>query len=128
MYHFFSHDIEFAAAMNQPPTTSYAELTLPIPESRGLWLAQTPKAWKDAWMAQYRQERPDLSVRDLLSDPTLLSDLPVHLDAEVATSALLHGVLGMSWDVRQKVQLGRHNSSKLPARKQLLLQSRQDDL
>jgi hypothetical protein len=128
VYHFFCHDIEFAAAMNQPPTTSYAELTLPLPESRELWLAQTAKAWRDAWLAQHRQTSTDLSVKDLLSDPTLLTDLPVHLDAEVATSALLHGILGKTWDVRQRVLLGRHSSSKLPARKQLLLQSRQDDL
>ncbi|PWY65410.1 hypothetical protein BO83DRAFT_321137 [Aspergillus eucalypticola CBS 122712] len=128
VYYFFCHDIEVAAAMNQPPTTSFAELTLSLPAARDLWLAPTASTWKDIWTARYQPPRPEISLRDLLSDPTLLRDLPMHLDNRVASSALLHGLLGKAWDLRQQMLLGRRSASRQPARKLLLLQSRQEDL
>ncbi|KAL4804542.1 hypothetical protein BDV18DRAFT_153035 [Aspergillus unguis] len=127
-YQFFCHDIEVAAAMNQPPTTSFAELTLPIPAPRDLWLAPTAQAWKTTWMAKYSQPAPDMSLRDLLSNPTLFHHTTGHLDARVAAATLLHGLIAKVWDVMQQKLLGRDGSSKTPARHRLLLQSRQEDL
>ncbi|KAL4735878.1 hypothetical protein BDV11DRAFT_208107 [Aspergillus similis] len=127
VYQFFCHDVEVAAAMNQPPT-SFAEFTLPIPSSRDLWLAPTAQAWKATWMAKYQQTAPDMSLRDLVSNPTLFHHVPGHLDARVAAAALLHGLIAKVWDIMQQKLLGRRGASKIPAQKRLLLQSRQEDL
>ncbi|KAJ5122209.1 hypothetical protein N7448_003341 [Penicillium atrosanguineum] len=128
VYHFFCHDLEVAAAMNQPPTTSFAELTLLIPAARDLWLAPTARAWKDIWTAKYQQTGPDISLRDLLSDPMLFKDMSMHLDSRVATSVLLHGLIGKIWDLMQQMLLGHRGASKQPARKLLLFQTIKDDL
>ncbi|RHZ64278.1 uncharacterized protein CDV56_105872 [Aspergillus thermomutatus] len=108
VYHLFEHDIEVATAMNRPAIISYSELTLPLPASRDLWLAPNAKAWKDIWVTRYRHlSLPELSLRDLLSDPSLFNQLPLGLDVGIAHSAILHGLAGQTWDFRQQVLLAR---------------------
>ncbi|KAL4976873.1 hypothetical protein BDW66DRAFT_166179 [Aspergillus desertorum] len=127
-YHLFEHDVEAAAAMNKPALTSYAEFTVPFPCARDLWLAPTAAAWKELLETKYSHAiYSDLSLRDLLADPSILTDLPANVDTGVVNSALLHGLMSQVWVFRQQASL---LDSRTDARAvtRLWLQSRQDEL
>ncbi|KAJ6059305.1 uncharacterized protein N7446_008888 [Penicillium canescens] len=128
-YHLFGHDIEVAMAMNRPALTSYTELTLPFPAARDLWLAPTAAAWRDLWNTKYRVvEVSDFSLRDLLSDPSLMTHIPIEMDFDIARTALLQGMASQVWETRQQLILSQGTQSSTRAMARLWLQSRQDDL
>ncbi|KAL6234560.1 hypothetical protein BDW75DRAFT_251382 [Aspergillus navahoensis] len=123
-YHLFKHDVEAAAAMNRPALTSYAELTVPFPSARDLWLAPTAAAWKELLETKYSHTNTsELSLRDLLVDPSTLTDFPANVDT--VNSALSHGLMSQVWVFRQQPLL---MDSHTGARAVVRLQSRQDDL
>ncbi|KZN87019.1 hypothetical protein EN45_055750 [Penicillium chrysogenum] len=128
-YHLFGHDVEVAMAMNRPALTSYTELTLPFPAARDLWLAPTAIAWRDLWNTKYRiVEVSDFSLRDLLSDPSLMSHVPMEMDYNIARTALLQGMANQVWETRQQMVLSQGSKPDTRAMARLWLQSRQDDL
>ncbi|KAL4742458.1 hypothetical protein BDV11DRAFT_202754 [Aspergillus similis] len=127
-YHLFEHDVEAAAAMNRPALTSYAEFTVPFPSARDLWLAPTAAAWKELLETKYSHAvSSNLSLRDLLSDLSILHDLPVNIDTGVVNSALLHGLMSQVWVFRQQASLTDSRTNDRPVTV-LWLQTRQDDL
>ncbi|KAI9925830.1 hypothetical protein MW887_005636 [Aspergillus wentii] len=130
VYHLFEHDIQVATAMNRPAITCYAELTLPFPAHRDLWLAPTATAWKNLYIEMYGRHirTSELSLRDVLADPSLLNHPPSDVDAGIATLALLHGLASQVWEFRQQVLLSRCCVSGSRAMNRLWLQSRQDDI
>jgi hypothetical protein len=129
VFHLFGHDIEAAVAMNRPALISYTELTLPLPAARDLWLAPTALAWKSLWMSKYRStETLSLSLRDLLSDPSLITSIPPEQDFDITRSALLHGFASQTWEFRQQMILSQGSASGSRAMARLWLQSRQDDM
>lgn len=115
--------------MNRPAIISYTELTLPFPTARDLWLAPTAQVWKDIWTTKYRMTGcSELNLRDLLSDPSYISQLPPDLDLEIARSALLQGLALQVWEFRQQMLLSQTSRSAPRATARLWLQSRQEDL
>ncbi|KAJ5233234.1 uncharacterized protein N7469_005000 [Penicillium citrinum] len=129
VYHLFGHDVEVATSMNRPALTSYAELTLPFPAARELWLAPTASVWKDTWTSRYTMTTcSDLSLRDLLSDPSFINQIPPELDLEVARTALLHGLAVQTYEFRHQMLLSQGCQSGSKATTRLWLQSRQEDL
>ncbi|OQE24054.1 hypothetical protein PENFLA_c010G08065 [Penicillium flavigenum] len=128
-YHLFGHDVEVAMAMNRPALTSYTELTLPFPAATDLWLAPTATAWRDLWNTKYRiLEVSDFSLRDLLSDPSLMTHVPMEMDFNIARTALLQGMANQVWETRQQMVLSQGSKPETRAMARLWLQSRQDDL
>ncbi|CAG8172161.1 unnamed protein product [Penicillium olsonii] len=128
-YHLFGHDVEVAMAMNRPALISYTELTLPFPAARDLWLAPTASAWRDIWLEKYQSVGvSDLSLRDLLSDPSLVTTIPIDKDFDIARSALLYGLASQTWEFRQHMILSKGSPFGSRAMAQLWLQSRQDDM
>ncbi|OQD63773.1 hypothetical protein PENPOL_c009G01205 [Penicillium polonicum] len=128
-YHLFGHDVEVAMAMNRPALTSYTELTLPFPAARDLWLAPTATAWRDLWNTKYSVvEVSDFSLRDLLSDPSLMTNIPMGVDFNIARTALLEGMANQVWGTRQQMVLSQGSKPDTRAMARLWLQSRQDDL
>ncbi|KAL4953770.1 hypothetical protein BDW69DRAFT_150717 [Aspergillus filifer] len=129
VYHLFEHDVEAAAAMNRPGLISYTELTLPFPSSRDLWLAPAASVWKALWEKDYSQNIPfELSLRDLLADPSSMSHLPENADKGVVNSALLHGLMSQVLLFRQHASLTEICRDDSHAVTRLWLQSRQNDL
>lgn len=128
-YHLFGHDVEVAMAMNRPALTSYTELTLPFPAARDLWLAPTAIAWRNLWIEKYRMiELSDISLRDLLSDPSLLTSMSIEKDFDIARTSLLHGLASQTFEFRQQMILSKGSQSGSRAMAQLWLQSRQEDM
>lgn len=129
VYHLFGHDVEVATTMNRPAITSYTELTLPFPSARDLWLAPTAQVWRDIWATKYRMAAcSELNLRDLMSDPSYLSQLPPDLDLEIARSSLLRGLALQVWEFRQQMLLSQNSRSAPRATTRLWLQSRQEVL
>ncbi|KAJ6104019.1 hypothetical protein N7523_010339 [Penicillium sp. IBT 18751x] len=129
VYHLFGHDVEVAMSMNRSALISYTELTLPLPAARDLWLAQSAEEWKRTWTSRYAMAREsDMSLRDLLSDPSLINHVCPELDVEIARSALLHGLAIQVWEFRQQNLLSQGSQSASRATARLWLQSRQEDL
>ena len=69
-----------------------------------------------------------MSLRDLLSDPSLINHVSPELDSEIARSALLHGLAIQVWEFRQQNLLSQGSQSAPRATARLWLQSRQEDL
>ncbi|KOC09725.1 hypothetical protein AFLA70_116g002921 [Aspergillus flavus AF70] len=128
VYHLFGHDVEVATTMNRPAIISYTELTVPFPSTRGLWFAPSAESWRDIWIAYQLTGCSELNLRDLLSDPSLMTQLAPELDIEVARSALLQGLALQVWECRQQMLLSQTSLSGPRATTQLWLQSRQEDL
>jgi hypothetical protein len=129
VYHLFGHDVDVATAMNRPAIISYTELTLPFPSARELWLAPTAAVWRDIWTSKYRMTGcSELNLRDLLSDPSLMSQIPPNLDRAIARTALLQGLSLQVWEFRQQMLLSQNSRSGPRATTRLWLQSRQEDL
>jgi len=80
-------------------------------------------------MAKYRAvEVSGFSLRGLLSDPSLMTNMPLEIDFEIARSALLHGLASQTWEFRQQMVLSQGSQSSSRAMARLWLQSRQEDL
>ncbi|KAF9892629.1 hypothetical protein FE257_001031 [Aspergillus nanangensis] len=123
-YHFYGHAVEVGSAMNHPALSSYAEMTVPFPSSRDLWLAPTAQKWYSLWTIKCETaERSSLCLKDLIGDPSLFTSIPANMDAEVARFALLHALLNQAWSLQQEFSL----SPGRPINK-LWRQARQDDL
>ncbi|KAJ5096575.1 hypothetical protein N7456_007296 [Penicillium angulare] len=124
VYHLFAHDVEVTLSMNRPAITSYTEFTLPLPGARDLWLAPTATAWRDIWTSQYRLiGLSEINLRDLLTEPSLLSHVPPEVDSAIAESAILNGLALQVWEFRQQMHLSGSRATT-----KLWLQSRQEDL
>ncbi|KAJ5481159.1 hypothetical protein N7539_007053 [Penicillium diatomitis] len=129
VYHLFAHDVGVAAAMNRPALMSYTELTLSFPSARDLWLAPTAHTWRELWVTKYRgATSSEINLRELLSDPSILVQLPVDLDLEIATTAILQALALQVWEFRQQMLVAQDSRSGQRATNRLWLQSRQDDL
>ncbi|CRG92015.1 Zinc finger protein klf1 [Talaromyces islandicus] len=129
VYHLFEHDHEVAMAINRPAITSYTELTLPFPAPRELWLAQTAHLWEQLWLEKYSDTGiSDICPRDIIADPSLLSNLPLYADRHIVSTTLLHGLASQVCDFRRQLILTQYNTIKPRATVSLWLKSRQDDL
>lgn len=111
-------------AMDRPALTTFTEFTVPLPAPRNLWMAGSAAEWRDLWTANYTNTQwPSSSLRDLMTDPSLLGRLGHGVDIEVAQSALLHG-LGIQMSEFRRQSLGSQNRAVAS----LWMQARQDDL
>lgn len=83
------------------PLISYAEMLLPLPESRDLWMAEDAEQWKSIYLQQ--PDRPDVapSLVNLLQHPLELSNLPQCFDLHFAALIVLHGLWGIIWEYTQ---------------------------
>jgi hypothetical protein len=104
VYHLFEHDIDLTFVNQRQPLLSYAELTVPLPASRALWLASSADAWR-ARMLNTGNEDYRASLRSILQDEGASLDLHPSLDAQIARSAYLHGLAAQIWEHSQQTML-----------------------
>ncbi|KAK8163249.1 hypothetical protein BC567DRAFT_200663 [Phyllosticta citribraziliensis] len=116
-FHAFIYDAQSSMCVLVNPVISYGEVSIPLPEPRELWAAETAEQWKAAYLSlppgfQDRQ----FCILDCLKDPILLATLPHFHDTQFSTLAILHGAWGMVWEFSQlqlttRSRTGPHNSS-----------------
>lgn len=113
------------------PCMSYAELTLPLPESRELWFAKTAQEWKVKYMERHADQtkRPP-SLADLLHDINELPANAMRLDLQLSISVFLHGFWSLILEYRQlsAVHRTRSYTNNTNSPTSLLLDSRHQEL
>lgn len=110
---------------------SYAELTLPLPESRELWLARNPAEWKAEYLQRHGgQGRTFLSLGDLLHDIHMLPGHSQQVDFQFSVSVYLHGFWALILEYRKLSAVCRPRSytGSMGGSQNLLLSSRQQEL
>lgn len=113
------------------PCLSYSELTLPLPEARELWFANTAQEWKARYLERNigHTKRPP-SVGDLFHDVHLLTANHQRLDVQFSISIFLHGFWALILEYRQlsSVHKSRSYANSLGGNPNMLLSSRHQEL
>ncbi|KAG6155167.1 hypothetical protein E4U37_001428 [Claviceps purpurea] len=113
------------------PCLSYAELTLPLPEARELWFANTAEEWKAQYLERTagHTKRPP-SIGDLFHDVHLLTENHARLDTQFSISIFLHGYWALILEYNQlsSVHKSRSYANSLGGDPNSLLSSRHQEL
>lgn len=73
------------------PHMSFTEMSLPLPAARELWFAKTAQEWKHHYLERNAgQSGSQLSLGDLLRNPSLLANEHHQLDIQYSVSIVLH--------------------------------------
>lgn len=128
VHHLFEHDMLMAMAKHRQPVLSYAELSLPLPASRNLWLAPTAEIWHKLFLDSSELAQIEhRSVRSMLADQKPLACLPGMVDHGLATTMYLYGVSAQTWEFNQQsilMAVGNDDDASL----RLWMQSRHQSL
>ncbi|KAI5785165.1 C2H2 type zinc finger domain protein [Pyronema domesticum] len=111
VYQLFIHDIQGSMAYQVNPIISYAELSLPLPESRPLFFARSAEQWKQLYLSTPLCGNPRLpSLQDTLHTfPSITLQPATRIDLEFAELITLYGLWGRIWSYRQCQTIGRSN-------------------
>ncbi|CAK7234543.1 hypothetical protein SCUCBS95973_008971 [Sporothrix curviconia] len=105
-FHVFVCDAQISMTMLTNPHISYAELSIPFPDSRDLWMAETAEQWKVLYLARTPVQGPRLCLLDFLQQP---DDIPDFYDTFLSGLVVLAGIWGMVWQHLQlSAVLHRH--------------------
>jgi hypothetical protein len=124
VYHLFEHDMHMTMVKHRPHLITYAELTLPLPASKMLWLAPSAEIWRTRYLnIGVTSNLP--SLRALLQEEHALPYLTLEIDAPLARSTFFHGIAAQIWEHTQQSVLLNDSSD---ASSQLWARSRQQKL
>ncbi|KAI0021456.1 hypothetical protein F4780DRAFT_737475 [Xylariomycetidae sp. FL0641] len=131
VFHCYLRDAQTSMTTLSSPTMSYAELTLPLPESRELWFARSANEWKKQFLLRSagRSKRVPC-LGDLLRDVNLLTANHGRLDAQYTISIYLHAFWNLIYEWRQLAAVHRSNpfSDNYQAGPNSILNSRHQEL
>jgi hypothetical protein len=104
VYHLFEHDIDLTIVNQRQPLLSYAELTVPLPAPKALWLSPNAEVWRARMLnANLPETRP--SLRSILQDDGASLELHPGIDSQIARSVYLHGLAAQIWEYSQQAML-----------------------
>jgi hypothetical protein len=107
VYHLFEHDMHMTMVKHRPPLITYAELTLPLPSSKLLWLAASARIWRAQYFDTETAAEPP-SLKWLLQDEHALSYQNPKIDSSLARSMVFHGIAAQIWaHTQQSVLLSK---------------------
>ncbi|KAM3065589.1 hypothetical protein ACMFMF_010811 [Clarireedia jacksonii] len=96
VFHVFIHSNQESMMTFGTPPLSYFELTLPLPASRGPWLATSDSSWQElVGEHQCRENVTVLSITDCLADLSRLSQLTDIYDQAISKTLLLYALAPM---------------------------------
>ncbi|KAI0456552.1 hypothetical protein F5B21DRAFT_466947 [Xylaria acuta] len=130
-FHCYTRDAQASMTTLASPTMSYAELTLPLPESKELWFAKTAHEWKQEYlMRSAGQTKRPPCLGDLLRDINLLTANHRRLDTQYAISIYLHAFWNLIFEWRQLSAVHRSNpfQNNYQTGPNLILNSRHQEL
>lgn len=125
VFFYFLHGTRQSISLFTNPLVSYAELGLPLPADRDIWLAPTAIAWKSAYLG--RSQSRATSLADLLHDVDLLAEPQASFDPTIASEVALSAAWGLIWDYRQACSITKGQSTQWSS-SDLLLSSRLTEL
>ncbi|KIX01714.1 uncharacterized protein Z518_09440 [Rhinocladiella mackenziei CBS 650.93] len=102
VYHMYMHCSQEALMTSGTSCMSYAELTIPWPQSQRLWFARSAQEWK-ALHLELRHTSPEKSpcLIDLLADPTKTKMIADFHDQSLIRLCLIYAVSSMVRRYRQ---------------------------
>ncbi|KAI0540028.1 hypothetical protein GGR58DRAFT_512041 [Xylaria digitata] len=130
-FHCYMRDAQTSMTTLASPTMSYAELTLPLPESKELWFAKTALEWKKEYLRRsVSQTKRPPCLGDLLRDVNLLAANYRRLDTQYSISIYLHAFWNLVFEWRQLSAVHRSNpfQNSYQASPNLILNSRHQEL
>lgn len=107
VFHAFLHDSQAMLVHMRSPLITPAQMSLPIPASRELWLAPNAHAWRSAYLAQ-NQSGALPSAVDMFSDPELFSSQEHHTDKSLCRLLVAHSMAHEVFEYRQQAQILQH--------------------
>ena len=129
VFHTFLHDAQAMLVHMRSPLITPAQMQLPIPCSRDLWLASNALAWRNVFMAQNTFEGGALpSTIEMFSDPELFSGLNHPTDKSLCRLLVAHSMAHDVFEYRQQAQMLRHAGERRRRDKGLSHMSRLRDL
>lgn len=125
VHHLFEHDMLVTHAKHRQPVISFAELLLPLPASRKLWLAPDAVTWQSL----YADVHSECTVVDLsLHHVSAEEDLPLHLfngyDKALLVGMKLCAIAAQVWDYQQMRSLSSGHSTSSDPSSELWTQAR----
>ncbi|KAI7355421.1 hypothetical protein KC354_g10788 [Hortaea werneckii] len=128
-HHLFEHDTFMTLTKHRNPLLSYAELSLPLPASRALWLAPSADEWRTIYLEQQSpSHRQAPSLRSILADSGMMRCMTPEVDVQVATSTYLSGIAAQVWEHGKLVSLHVNGGDDSDATARLWNQSRHEKL
>ena len=128
-HHLFEHDTFMTLTKHRNPLLSYAELSLPLPASRALWLAPSADEWRTIYLGlQSPSHRQAPSLRSTLADSGIMRCMIPEVDVQVATSTYLSGIAAQVWEHGKLVSLHANGGDDSDATARLWNQSRHEKL
>ncbi|XWW97136.1 hypothetical protein V2A60_005117 [Cordyceps javanica] len=131
VFHCYLREAQASMTTFTNPCMLYGELTLPLPESRELWFAQTAVEWKTKYMERHsgQTKRPP-SLGDLFGEVHKLPANASRLDLQLSISIYLHGFWSLILEYRQMCVVHRTRSytTNTNSAASVLLNSRHQEL
>jgi hypothetical protein len=114
VYHVFLHDAQASMSLLINPIISYAELSLPLPESRELFFAESAEEWKSIYLSilesSLSAENVPSFTDNVRSFPySVVSPTCTRVDYSLTTLATLHAFWGQIWEYRQLSSIANHS-------------------
>jgi hypothetical protein len=129
VFYTFLHDSQAMLVHMRSPLITPAQMHLPVPCSRELWLAPNAHAWRSAFLAQHPADSGALpSTIDMFSDPELFSSVDHHADKSLCRLLVAHSMAHDVFEYRQQAQMLQHAGDKRRRDKGLSHMSRLRDL
>lgn len=110
VFFYYLHAIRQSISLFTNPLVSYAEMGLPLPAGRDLWLASSANQWKASYLSRADACARLPSLADLLHDVDLLADPHALFNIRLSSEILLGAAWVLIWDYRQvcSIMRGQH--------------------
>ncbi|TLD34715.1 hypothetical protein E2P81_ATG04880 [Venturia nashicola] len=105
----FQYSAQASMALLATPLVSYAELLLPLPAPKDLWLAPDAESWKRATLSKPNPTARRPSLLDCLNDLEILGSADM-IDQSGSCSAFLYAAWSLVWEYRQLVSVVKRPS------------------
>jgi hypothetical protein len=111
IFRMLQHDSHVSMTLSVTPLLSYAEIQLPFPDSRAVWMAPNPEAWKSLYLESSLERKPSLG--DYMNDIDCIGQFQAMIDCHVASMAFLAGAWRLIWEYNQFSSLQRGHTQHL---------------
>jgi Fungal specific transcription factor domain len=111
IFRILQHDSHVSITLSVTPLLSYAEIQLPFPDSRAVWMAPDPETWKSLYLESSIERKPSLG--DYMNDIGCIGPLQAIIDCHVASMAFLAGAWRLIWEYNQFSSLQRGHTQHL---------------
>lgn len=100
----FIHDSQVALAFLQPPSMSYAQMSVVLPASAKSWFASDAYKWKECTATIHSRPKRAL-LTEIFADLTVLEKHSTYTDLHLCCLATIHAIANQVWDLRQQLSL-----------------------